>query len=137
MKRVKHQIPEELSHEHILQHYNFVYLIHRRELFPGLEKVGNLVSSFPWNLTIWREIMTFHIKKYIRHSGKFVGNVNFFPGNLHFFKPWLFQFYLEQLLLNYNLFPTTIVYNGPSLIQIPDGTIRDIKQRPVSSDHFM
>ena len=31
--------------------------------------------------------MTFHIKKYIRHSGTFVGNVNFFPGNLHFSQP--------------------------------------------------
>ena len=50
--------------------------------------MGNLGSSFPGNLTIWREIMTFHIKKYIRHSVTFVGNVNFFPGNLHIFQPW-------------------------------------------------
>ena len=52
----------------------------------GLETVGNMGSSFPGNLTIWREIMTFHIKKYIKHSGKFVGNVNFFPGNVYFFQ---------------------------------------------------
>ena len=51
------------------------------------EKVGYLESSFPGNLTIWREIMTFNINKYIRHSGTFVGNVIFFPGNLHFFQP--------------------------------------------------
>ena len=54
---------------------------------PGLENVGNLGSSFPGNLTIWREIMTFHIKKYIRNSGKFVGNVNLFPGNFIFSSP--------------------------------------------------
>ena len=34
-----------------------------------------------------RKIMTFHVQKYIRHSGKFVGNVKIFPGHLHFFQP--------------------------------------------------
>ena len=60
---------------------------HKHSLCTGLEKVGNLGSSFPGNLTIWREIMTFHINKYTRHSGKFVGNVTFFPGNLYFSSP--------------------------------------------------
>ena len=49
------------------------------------KKVGNLGSSFPGNLTIWREIMTFHIKKYTRHGWKCVGNATIFPGNLYFF----------------------------------------------------
>ena len=41
--------------------------------------MGNLGSSFPGNLTIWREIKSFHMKKYIRYySGKFVGNVTIF-----------------------------------------------------------
>ena len=33
--------------------------------------------------------MTFHIKKYIRHGGKFVWNVTIFLGNMHFFQPCL------------------------------------------------
>ena len=32
-------------------------------------------SSFLGNMTIWRDIRTVHIKKYIRHGEKFVGNV--------------------------------------------------------------
>ena len=33
-------------------------------------KMGILARSLPGNLTIWREILTFEIKKYIRNSGK-------------------------------------------------------------------
>ena len=32
--------------------------------------MGILARSLPGNLTIWREILTFEIKKYIRNSGK-------------------------------------------------------------------
>ena len=32
--------------------------------------MDNLASSLPGNLAIWREILTFEIKKYIRNSGK-------------------------------------------------------------------
>ena len=35
------------------------------------EKMGILARSLPGNLTIWREILTFEIKKYIRNSGKY------------------------------------------------------------------
>ena len=34
------------------------------------EKMGILARSLPGNLTIWRETLTFEIKKYIRSSGK-------------------------------------------------------------------
>ena len=37
---------------------------------PWWEKMGILARSLPGNLTIWREIWTFEIKKYIRNSGK-------------------------------------------------------------------
>ena len=39
-------------------------------LNPWWEKMGILARSLPGNLTIWREILTFEIKKYIRNSGK-------------------------------------------------------------------
>ena len=32
--------------------------------------MGILARSLPGNLSIWREILTFEIKKYIRNSGK-------------------------------------------------------------------
>ena len=52
----------------------------------GVEKrVINLVMRFVGNLTTWREILTFDIKKYIRNGGK----CNYIPGkNAFFFRPW-------------------------------------------------
>ena len=44
--------------------------------------MGNLGISFPGNFAIWREILTFWIKKYIRNSGKF----DHIPGKLAFFR---------------------------------------------------
>ena len=35
-----------------------------------LEKVGNLGTLFQGNVTIWREIVVFGVKKYIRNIGK-------------------------------------------------------------------
>ena len=58
----------------------------RRSAMQGWKKVGNLGSSFPGNLTIWREIKSFHMKKYIRYSVKFVGNITIFPGR-NLFQP--------------------------------------------------
>ena len=37
---------------------------------PWWEKMGILARSLPGNLTIWREILTFEIKKYIRNGEK-------------------------------------------------------------------
>ena len=62
----------------------------RTVIFPCLEKLGNLVTLFPGNFTIWREIVVFGIKKYIRNiwkvtflEGDFAimeGNVDSVPG---------------------------------------------------------
>ena len=38
-------------------------------MIQGWKKVGNLGSSFPGNLTIWMEIKSFHMKKYIKVLG--------------------------------------------------------------------
>ena len=46
------------------------------------EKKGNLVLRFVENLTTWREILTFDIKKYIRNGGK----CNYIPGKDAFFQ---------------------------------------------------
>ena len=62
---------------------------HSRNKWGIWEAPSHIDHIWPY-LTIWREIKTFHIKKYIRHSGKFVGNVNIFPGTLHFFQPCLY-----------------------------------------------
>ena len=35
-----------------------------------MREKGNLVMRFVGNLTIWREILTFVVKKYIRNGGK-------------------------------------------------------------------
>ena len=45
-------------------------------------KSGNLGMSFPGNSAIWREILTFWIKKYIRNRGKF----DYIPGKFAFFR---------------------------------------------------
>ena len=49
---------------------------------PWWEKKGNLVMRFVGNLTTWREILTFDIKKYIRNGGK----CNYIPGKNAFFQ---------------------------------------------------
>ena len=48
----------------------------------GGKKKGNLVMRFVGNLTTWREILTFDIKKYIRNGGK----CNYIPGKNAFFQ---------------------------------------------------
>ena len=48
-------------------------------------KKGNLVMRFVGNLTTWREILTFDIKKYIRNGGK----CNYVPGKSAFFQTLL------------------------------------------------
>ena len=45
-------------------------------------KKGNLVMRFMGNFTIWREILTFDIKKYIRNGRK----CNYIPGQNAFFQ---------------------------------------------------
>ena len=50
---------------------------------PWWEKMGILARSLPGNLTIWRELLTFEIKKYIRNSGK----SDYLAGKIHFFRP--------------------------------------------------
>ena len=53
----------------------------------GLKKVGNLGSSFPENLVIWREIFTFQAKKCIQNCGKSVENTTIFPVVVFFSNP--------------------------------------------------
>ena len=48
---------------------------------------GNLVMRFVGNLTTWREILTFDIKKYIRNGGK----CNYIPGKNAFFQTLCFS----------------------------------------------
>ena len=48
-------------------------------------KKGNLVMRFVGNFTIWREILTFDIKKYIRNGGK----CNYIPRKDAFFQTLL------------------------------------------------
>ena len=56
----------------IFQHYHVYHCgsVDDQYLSPWWEKVGNLARSLQGNLTIWREIFTFEIKKYIKYSGK-------------------------------------------------------------------
>ena len=49
---------------------------------PWWEKKGNLVMRSVGNLTTWREILTFDIKKYIRNGGK----CNYIPRKNAFFQ---------------------------------------------------
>ena len=62
------------------------------------EKMGILARSLPGNLSIWREILTFEIKKYIRNSGKF----DFLAGKNTFFQAvakmvWWWCFSLKNI----------------------------------------
>ena len=67
-------------------------LEHRQGLQSWWEKMGILARSLPGNLTIWRETLTFEIKKYIRNSGKsdghfgkvIAGKFNHLEGNFDF-----------------------------------------------------
>ena len=52
------------------------------------EKVGNLARSLQATLTIWREILTFKIKKYIRSSGKSARKNTFIQAVITVAKPY-------------------------------------------------
>ena len=64
------------------------------------EKKSNLVMRFVGNLTTWREILTFDIKKYIRNGGK----CNYIPGKNAFFQTLVKQqiFGAHTLLSSYD-----------------------------------
>ena len=60
---------------------------------PWWEKMGILARSLPGNLSIWREILTFEIKKYIRNSGK----SDFLAGKNTFFQAVVLTKFWGQL----------------------------------------
>ena len=50
---------------------------HNISIHTWLEKMENLGMSFPGNFAIWRNILTFWIKKYTRNLTTFLGNLHF------------------------------------------------------------